>query len=62
MKCEDCGKDMNIVDSEITSESGSTDVFCVQEFACTNRDCGAWAGNNLNNPLKSVKGLPIKMN
>jgi len=53
---------MNIIDSKITSESGSTDVYCVQEFACINRDCGAYAGSNLNNPLKSVKGLPIKMN
>ena len=62
MKCEQCGKDMNIVDSKITSEPSSTDVYCVQEFACINRDCGSYAGNNLNNPLNSIKGLPIKMN
>jgi hypothetical protein len=62
MKCAQCGKDMMIVGSKITSEPSSTDVFCVQEFACINRDCGAWAGQNLNNPLKSVKGVPIKMN
>jgi len=62
MKCEYCQCDMRIVDSKITSDSGSTDVFCVQEFACINSDCGAHAGNDLNNPLKSVKGKPVKLN
>ena len=62
MKCNQCNRDMTIVGSKITSDEGSVDVYCVQEFACTNSNCGACSGNDLTNPKMSVKGTPIKLN
>lgn len=53
---------MHIINNDITSAEGSTNVYSTQEYACTKKDCGNYAGTDLNKPFKSVKGTPTKIN
>jgi len=52
MKCGQCGKEMNVLSLEMSENESK----CRQEFGCTNPKCGAYTGNNLNNPIRSCKG------
>lgn len=52
MICNVCGKEMTVIHLEMSEDL----TKCRQEFACTNRKCGNYCGNDLNNPCKSVKG------
>jgi len=57
MKCEHCGKEMDVLNVELSAD----ETECRQEHGCVNPNCGAYTGRNLNNPLRSMKGEWIKL-
>jgi hypothetical protein len=62
MNCPKCSQPLRIASSKFDSAEGSTDVFRVLSFVCTNSKCELFGGKDLANPSKVAKVEKRKVN
>jgi hypothetical protein len=62
MNCPKCSQPLRIASSKFDSAEGSTDVFRVISFVCTNPKCELFGGKDLANPSKVAKVDKRKVN
>ena len=62
MNCPKCNQPLRIASSRFKSEEGSTDVFQVLNFVCTNPKCELFGGKDLANPSRVAKVEKRKVN
>jgi len=52
MNCPLCGTRLMRGRTGTKTQLGSTELESVEQWCCTNKDCGYYAGPDLSNPLK----------
>lgn len=62
MQCNECGAPLMVSNNKFESEQGSTEVWSVLTMVCVNPKCPAYAGQNLNEPLKVSATVRNKVN
>ena len=61
-KCPLCNSDLQIADSRLKSEEGSTDIYSELDMVCIDSRCPNYSGKDLNNPKTVVETVRNKVN
>jgi hypothetical protein len=62
VECPECKAPLQIADSKLESDVGSTDIYSVLTLVCVNPKCPNYCGPNLNQPLKVAAVVRNKVN
>jgi hypothetical protein len=62
VECPECKAPLQIADSKLQSDVGSTDVYSVLTMVCVNPKGSNYCGPNLNQPLKIAETVRNKVN
>jgi hypothetical protein len=62
MECQECKAPLQISDSKLRSDVGSTDIYSILTMVCVNPKCSNYAGTDLNKPAKVAQIVRNKVN